>query len=263
MHSTFFDNIRISKALLHKELKALRTGFFDEIIDGIINLVIQVMVMGYMYPLLGMPGSLIGPIYLGTFAMRVFHLGFTGALKTVFDLKHNRFIDYQLTLPLPKRWLFGTYVLARSIELVVINGPLIIFGLVLLRSLVDLSQANWLLFGAFFVVNVSYFALFFLAIGYAYEFHWFMNNVWPRRLAPMFCLSAIFFVWADVYAFSPVFGFLFLLNPLTYATEGLRAAMLGSTGFIPVWICTLALVVFAGFTTIFLKRCIYERIDPV
>ena len=125
--NTFHHNISIFFALITRDIKVLRLRLKDLIIDGLILVCVTVLIFGYLLPLLGMPTSLIAPVFLGnSLCFFLASLGYNFAMRMVYDLKFNRFIDYFLTLPLPKRWLFSYFVASFIIETSIVTWPFII-----------------------------------------------------------------------------------------------------------------------------------------
>lgn len=108
-----------------------------------------------------------------------------------------------------------------------------------------------------------FFALLFLTLSFTYEYKWFLDNIWPRRLSPLFLLSASFFPWYKVKVFSPFFAYLFLPNPITYIIEGFRSALLGSDQYLPFSICITVLIMSIIALIAILTRAIYKRLNPV
>ena len=112
------NNIAIFLALLTRDLKVLKRRLNSLIIDGLILVSVTVLIFGYLLPLLGMPTTLIAPIFLGnSLSFFLASLGYNFATRMVYDLKFDRFIDYFLTLPLPKKWLFAYFITSFIIEL--------------------------------------------------------------------------------------------------------------------------------------------------
>jgi len=71
-----------------------------------------------------------------------------------------------------------------------------------------------------------------------------LDNIWTRILFPMWFLGGFQFTWKTVYHISPPLAYINLLNPLTYALEGGRAAALDPAQSLPYWLCIGALMLF-------------------
>ncbi len=259
----FNTNLRIFLALLHRDLLVLKQKWRGMIIDSVVPLVAQVILFGKLFPLLGMPASFIAPLYLGSITGFSFFFGFSLGLRIVFDIQYTRFIDYHMSLPLPKRWLFAQYVTYFMIETAAVTLPLILLGIILLGKSFTIVVTSWPLFFVSYILMLLFFGTFFLALSFHYDFDWFRENLWPRRLTPLFTLSANFFVWKSIYAFSPWISYLFLLNPVTYLAEGLRATLIGGDAFISPSICIPMTCIFITLAVLLLCVGIHKRLDPV
>lgn len=257
------NNVYIFLALLSRDFKLLRANILSMFIDCIAPLITQVLTFGYLFPLLGMPTSMIAPIYLGSMLSLFLQLGFSAVMKIAFDLNHNRFIDYQITLPIDKRWLFASYIVNHVIELILITLPLYTVGILVLRANFDITHASLLGVICMALLIFLFFATFFYAIAFSFSLQWILENTWPRILVPLWWISGGLVMWKLVYAWWPFLGYLMLLSPFTYIAEGLRSSLLGTEKFIAWPFCALALVIFIAFNIFALKRGIIKRLDPV
>jgi len=257
------NNAPVFWALLRRDLKIIRQSIFSELLDVGCLLTMQVLVFGKFLPLMGMPQENIAPLYLVSICQMLFLLGFNLAFNRVFDLKFDRFIEYHLSLPLNKKWLFGEYIVSFMIKCLVVSLPLVTAGLFLLRSVISLAHANWILFFIMYLLALLFFALFFQFLSFYYEFHWFLDNVWPRRLSPLFLLSASFFTWHKVYHFSKPLGIFFLCNPFTYITEGFRSTLLGGYPYLPIVYCVSVIALCNVLLIRLLAHAVKKTLNPV
>lgn len=261
--NTTMHHARIFISLLARDMFILRTRLFGLAIDSIIFLVLYVLMFGKFFPLLGMPQQLIGPIFIGASTnLTLPFFGFTHALKISSDLKFSRFIDYHLTLPLPKKWLFSLYVVSFVIETGIISLPLLLIGSWMLTDVVMLSH-TWALFIIMYLCALIFFGAFFTWIAFHYDFDWFRKNIWPRRLSPLLNLGSNFVPWAGIHTLFPTLSFLFLLNPFTYVMEGIRSTFLKGYPFLPAFICIPATIFFSIMLSFLLAYSIKKRLDPV
>jgi len=181
----------------------------------------------------------------------------------VFDLEYDRFIDYQISLPLPKKWLIASLVTFYVIETSIVTLPLFTLGIAFLSDSFHFSQTNVLLFIPMFLLANIFYVLLFLGFSFWYSYDWFMQNAWPRRLSFLLNFGANFFVWQKVFSFSPFFGYIMLLNPTTYVAEGFRATLIGSSLFISPLICLAAMVISITIAIAIISIGIKRRLDPV
>lgn len=262
MKRTLHHNFLTFYALTKRNIKTIRSQLTDTIIDGIILTSLNVLVFGYLFPAMGMSAQLVAPVFLGSLLTMFFNLGFSLAMRVVFDIKFNRFIDYHLTLPISKAWLFASYILAFFAELFISTTPVLVFGLFALQSKIPLENAQWLLFVGIYLLALLFFSIFFLALGLLYPYVWFIDNIWPRRLTPLIICGSVYVPWFRVNQLSPLLGRLFLLNPVTYVAEGLRSSLLNNPLFLSPLLCSSALIISSIVGLLLLKQSI-KKLNPV
>jgi ABC-type polysaccharide/polyol phosphate export permease len=210
-----------------------------------------------------MKPHLIAPLYISTFVLMLFTIGFTQSLRMVFDIKFNRYIDYLLTLPLPKAWLFSTYVFSFMLETLLTTLPLITVGILTLHKHFPLDQIQWFAFFGFYLLALLFMSVFVLMLALSFSYQWYMDNIWPRILSPLLCIGAVFFTWNGINLFSPRVAQLTLLNPFTYVAEGIRRGLLGGSEYLPFSYCVPAVFLALAVAVLLLARGIKKRLDPV
>jgi len=256
-------SIKIFCALLRRDIKIMYTKLFDSLINGTVFISFQVLIFGYLFPLMGMSPDLIAPIFLGSLLTTMFTHGYTVSLNFVYDLHYDRFIDYHLTLPLPKRWLFLTYVLSTMLELVCTTIPIILFGTVLLGNRFVITHTHWPALLYCYIITLLLFSLFFLSMSFVCSFVWFRENIWARVLSPLLAFGCTLFPWSSVMSISPCAAWCMRLNPLTYVNEGWRAALLGDPMYLPLSICLPIMTVLVLCLIFLLRYGIYKQLDPL
>jgi ABC-type polysaccharide/polyol phosphate export permease len=262
--NTFTHNVTIFYALLTRDIKMLKCRLKNLLIDGLILMCVTVLIFGYLLPLLGMRTTLIAPIFLGnSLSFFLASLGYNFATRMAYDLKFNRFIDYFLTLPLPKRWLFTYFITSFIIEATIITLPLVTIGIILLGKNFGPINGSFITFLAVYFLVLLFWALFFLGSSFIYSYEWFKNNMWARRIMPLFVFGSAFFTFKDIADIMPTFSKIMLCNPLTYVVEGLRSALLGGTNYLPLTTCVIGIIVSLVFMTLRLRYGIYKQLDPV
>jgi ABC-2 type transport system permease protein len=166
------------------------------------------------------------------------------ATNFVSDMEGDQTIKYYLTLPVPA-WLY----FIKQIVYFAIRGGLqgivmLPFGKLVLLDRFDLSNFNAIQFIFVFISANVFCATLSLIMSSMVKN---MNNVGDvgvRFLFPMWFLGGSQFSWQTLYGFSPKFAYLCLLNPLLYAMEAMRAAILGQAGYLPFWLSIFILWIF-------------------
>lgn len=263
MIGTLRSNFYIFCALISRDIKWVKQNFITTMLDCLGPLITQIITFGYLFPLFGMLASMVGAVYLGSILNLFVQLGYALVLKIAFDLNANRFIDYHLTLPLPKKWLFASYIISHMIETAIVTIPLIFGGIVCLQQYIPLANINLLGFCAIFFAMLAFLSTFFFMLGYSFKLSWILDNIWPRILVPMWLFSAGLVPFKKVFAWWPNLGYVFLISPITYIAEGLRSTLIGGSDYIAWHYCVVPLACWTVINLMLLTNRIYKRLDPV
>ena len=255
--------LQVMKALIARDIRLLRAQLLNHLIDALLLSVSSALLFSYLYPLIGISSTQIAPLYIGSMVGLLFNFGGNFATRIAYDLKFYRRIDYYLTLPLSATALFATFIISFIIECALVTVPATLLGLSLLKAPMCWAQVNWLGFFIMYTLTYLFFGLSFAWLAYQYSFEWLMDNMWVRRASPLWYLSCTQFVWSQVYLSWPSLGYLFLINPLTYASEGMRSALLCSGPYIWWPWCALAMIGFNGIMAYLLACAVNKRLQPV
>jgi hypothetical protein len=236
------------------------TGSF---INALIVTVCFATMYGFLFPLLGTPAPLLGPLFIGSLTMTLITLNNSLSFSLQLELEDESFITYQMTLPVPKRWLFAKYCTSFMLQTAIISFPALWIGLALLKNSIPNFAVQPLPFLLIYLLSLLFFGLFFLAITFLYTFRWARANLWMRRLDPLIFFSPIFFTYKSAAAMLPWLTPILLCNPFTYITEGLRATIFFDVTPLTWQSCALALALFNIAALYLLKYAIVRRLDPV
>lgn len=250
-------------ALARRNLKVVLADAKDICIDGALLAALNVLLFAYLFPAMGMSESMVAPVFIGSLLALFINLSFSISIRTVFDLRFKRFTDYLITLPLSKRWFLASSITGFFLELFLSTIPLVCCSVLALHGKLPFEQTNWLMLIIMYAVSLLVLSIFFLGCAFSYSYEWFLDNMWPRRLAPVVALGCVYVPWFTVLKIAPTAAWLMLLNPLTYMSEGIRASLLGSTGYIDVRICFGVLLVSLAASLLFLQRAVDSRLNPV
>ena len=257
------SSIKIVGAMLHRDVKILQTGLLDRIINYALFMFFQSIVFGYLTPLMGMPKEMITPIFLGSIIFAMIGVCFSRSLVIINDITFGKHINFERALPMHRGWLLARYMLTLMIEFFVLSAPLLPFGKLYLGSLLDFSHMRLLPLLGIYLCHLLFFSSFFLALVLLFDFHWYLDNVWPRILAPIELLGCVFYSWYGLYAVFPFAAKIMLFNPIVYLVEGLRATILAPAGFLPAWFCALGLLMWTVASLFFAYIGLTRRLDPV
>lgn len=234
--------------LLVSNFHAFKPRILDQVLNGLIWGAINIIVFGYIMPTRGLTDY--GSFILVTItSVQGFFIPVHNVILLVSDMNdQGSNLHYELTLPTPQWVIFVKYALANAYQGFITTMLMLPLGSLMLWNSFSFHHFSFFKF-YFLVILVCLFSGFF-ALFIASRIHNLFNisNMWQRIIFPLWFLAGFQFSWANLYEISPVLAYINLLNPLTYALEGGRAAALDPALSLPYWNCVAALI---GFTILF------------
>ena len=250
-------------ALLRAKLVNFRASFINKAINICVWAGCVVFVMGYVMQAFGLAQDY-GVFQLaGIFAVvGLFELyGNTAGL--VADLDGDRTLVYYLTLPTSMFTVLASYVCYYAIISTSMCFAVLPFGKFLLWSKFNLAAVSWGKFLVFvLLVNTTWSILAFILTAHLASIDK-LSTIWVRVIFPLWFLGGFQSSWNKIFSVVPKFAYVMLLNPVTYATEGMRAAMLAQDGFLPFWLCVLAMLGILIGASVWALKAMKIRLDLV
>ena len=259
--SAITHNGKITLQIIRRDLKELRVNIVTLMIDNLCMLGVIVFTFGYLMPYMGMAINLIGPMFIGQVLTLLINLGFALSTKLIQDIKFDKFIEYQLGLPISSNWLIASYIVSFVIRASILILPLLGLGALFLGSSFIVYKTNWPAFLLIYILIGTFVGALFMLFSFTYDYKWFWQSIWARRIDPLYLLSSMFFIWKVLHTHAPTFSKILLLNPLTYVSEGVRATLIGSDQYIPALYCALALFTASIITIYQLKIQMKKTLD--
>lgn len=252
----FFD-------LLREDFVFFKQKIADKIINAVFWVVPTTTVAHHILPCLGLPKTFGVFLAMGTIAACGFFETIKQMTLVLKDFENENKTSYYLTLPLPN-WLLwirtGLYFTANSLFISVAS---FLACKAILWNHLNFQTINYLeLITALIAVNFfsGFFTLFLISITKNVDT---IRNTTMRLLYPLWILGAFYYSWKEINTCYPWLGNLLLFNPYTYATEAIRAAVLGHHGYLPFWYCIGALTLFGIFFALFGITKLRQRLDSV
>ncbi len=254
---------RVFGQLLKKDFLAFKRTALSKLFDTLCLFLTNVLVFGYFMRFIGAGESY--PAFFVVGSITSFGLieivGKVGVL--IADIHGSRTIYYWLGLPIHPRWLFCYIALSWAMTSTIISALMFPIGKLLVFHGLDLTAISYVRLLPIFVTAQLFFGFFALWLASVLKNLVSLNSLWLRYIAPMWMFGGYTFSWEAAYQAHPVLGYCLLVNPMLYVMEGMRAAALGQTGYLPYWVClTVLWVVILGcaFRSISLLK---KRLDSV
>ncbi|MFH1831654.1 MAG: hypothetical protein ABH827_02510 [bacterium] len=239
------EHLTVFWQLLKVDLLMLKKNIHNKNINSFIWASSTIIISSYALPLFGTDlayGSFIAAgvvIGCGGFIM------YSETSNFISDLEGDQHINYQLTLPLPSNLLFLKIICVYTINAIILCCAALVTAKIVLYSRLNLSGINFLHLTLSIIVSSLFLGAFTLWAASCTKDMLSLENVFMRILYPLWVYGCFQFSWAGMVKICAPVGYLCLLNPFTYTTESIRAAMLGQTGSINFWYSITALLTFS------------------
>ncbi len=256
------DNFFIFAVLIQRDLRGLGSNLKNIFIDSVILSSFFALVYGRFFPALGMAIELAFPLALGHFVNSIISTSFHRSMAIKSDLEFKKFINYQITLPISKKWLIAEYITSFTIDLILSMLPVLILTIILLSPMIAF-KVNILAFLLIYILSAIFFSIFMLTIVFIFNWQWFVNNTWERILNPIIQFGCIFYVWKKLIGFSLPLTYITLLNPITYIVEGFRSSLLGNQDYLPMLASISVLLILDILMVIPLYKMFNKKLDLI
>lgn len=235
-------HLKVFWYLLYRRLVIFKPQLKEKVINCLIWTTITTVVFAWIMPSMGLA-------QFGTFTLMsgAATWGFFATIQniatTIGDLDGDKTIFYDLSLPLPQWMVFAKIGFSNGLLSYLIALLVVPIGKILLWNDIDLTY--FLPIKYYFVIFLAcmFYGFFSLLIASITKNLYKLENIWLRLIFPMWFLGGYQFTWLNSYKLSPTFAYLNLLNPMTYALEGARAASLDPAMSLPYWNCVAGLCV--------------------
>ena len=183
----------------------------------------------------------------------------TTALPLVFDFSYTKEIEDRLLAPMPVSWVAYEKLVFAGIRSLIASLMMFPIGILVLGS-IPWRAAGAPLFILVLLLGTLAGATLGLTLGTLVDANR-INIVFTLVLTPILFTGCSQYPWPSLYKLE-WFQWLTTLNPLTYVSEGMRAALVPEVPHIRTWVCILMLVVsLVVFGTIGVKGFLRRAID--
>jgi ABC-2 type transport system permease protein len=253
----------IFKQLVQLKFTNVRQVLFDKFINFYIWAGCSMLVSGYLMQSFGLKADF-GPFQLGGIlaSVGIFEL-YGNAVTFVSDLEGDCTIAYYLTLPTHTATVLCSHIFYyATIGTVMSIATLPLAKLILWNklSLLAIAWPNLLFF--IMLINIFCATTTLLLSAFIPSMDKF-DILWVRIMFPLWFLGGFQFSWNSVHLTAPILSYLLLLNPITYMSEGVRAALLGQNGSINFWICCVVLLMMFIGVAFWSYKALKKRLDFV
>lgn len=248
-------------------LKAKLTNIRSELTEKIINIYIwagcSIFVMGYLMQSFGLAQNFGVLLFAGILASVGLFEVYGNTAVLIADIEGDCKISYYLALPTLAPTVLASYVAHRVIITISMCLALIPLGIIMLYNQLNFATIAWgKLLTFLFLSNIMWAIMSLILAAYIKNIDK-LGIAWCRIIFPLWFLGGYQYSWAVMHKVAPYLSYLMLLNPMIYATEGIRAAQLGQTGYLPFWICFVVMTALCGIFGWWAVKALRQRLDFV
>jgi len=257
------SSISVCLALLKRDLRVFRKEWFGKFIDSIFLMATNIIIFAYFMPLMGLKQDYGVFFLIGSIAAYGFFDVISKITTLIADIKGDRLISYNLTLPMSTTMSFIYIASYWALNSAILTAMLFPIGKVILFNQWDFSIISYPKLLIFYPTIHLFYAFFALWLTATIKQISQVSRVWLRVVNPIFMFGGFFYSWQTAFTLSPTVGYLLLINPMVYILEGMRAVCLGQDGFLPFQYSFLALwgfIIFFGVDAIRRLRKILDCI---
>lgn len=236
----FYVNLFLN--LLLEDFLLLKQVLVTKVINALILSSTTVLVSTYIMPEIGTDLSYAAFMAVGLVVSCATYEMYTQVASLISDIEGGRYIGYLLTLPLPSFVVLIKMAVIWSLNSIIMSCISFFVCKMIFLSHIDFSKISFPK-GIIALVVTNLFFSFFALWGTSFTKSVLtLDTLFMRLFDPLYYLGGYHCSWKVMYKVSPFFAYCNLLNPYLYAFEGMRAAMLGSEGFLPFALSMFVLI---------------------
>lgn len=238
------SELSVLKALVCYRLFSAKSTFVDELINMIIWVSGTILVMGYLMQSFGLAADFGVFQFGGILAVAgIFEL-WPMCANLLVDIEGDNVFGYHASLACSLHAVFLSYIFAQTIYGGALSLLILPLGKILLWNQFSITNISWLpLLGVIVAANLLFAVLAMWTASVVGSMEK-IGNVWMRVIWPMWFFGGFQFSYESTKGVWPMFSYFMLINPVTYATEGVRSALIGGN-FLNACLCIGALLLFS------------------
>ena len=233
-------------ALLARDGHVARRNLVPTLVQNLLQPLLLTFVFGRILTASGMMhGDYKNILLPGVMAISMVMAGVQAvAMPLIAEFQFTREIEDRLLAPIENGWLAVEKIAAGMIQALVAGLVVIPAAWLLMGSGVHISFSQPLIFAAVCLLVALCSSAGGLALGCSVG-QTQIGLMFSVIIAPMMMFGCAYYPWSALASF-PVLRWAVLINPLVYASEGLRGALAPQLPHIPMWAVLAALAVMDG-----------------
>ena len=256
--------LKIFGWLVWRDLRVLKEDFLNNLIDAMIMPATFIIIGGYILPYLGVPADYGAFMIVSSLVMRCYNTtSWRDGMQLVSDVQGDRSVSHELTLPIPSWLIFVKFSCAYALDAFFLNILTLPLGKLILGNRFSLAHLHIPKFILIYLLMNLFFGVFTVWLVSWTKGHEGFSRFFLRYGSQLIIFSGFQFPWVVLHEVSPFWSYVSLLNPIVYAYEGNRAAVLGQAHTLNYWVCAAMLSASIVIFAILSVRGFKKRLDYV
>ncbi|MEX0849004.1 MAG: ABC transporter permease [Candidatus Dependentiae bacterium] len=226
-----------------------------------------IITFGYLVPKTIMHGADNADVFMitllsGNVLLIILNITFNLTSTLLYDRETTHYIDFQITRLGPSLILLE-HIIFNTLFAFVFLSPFFFICKIILGESFDTNQTSWAYVILITFLSCLCIASYTLCAICIMKSTRQISSLWIRVNIPLFVLGGFWVPWFTIFQVSNIAGYIVLLNPFIYVTEGLRRAITGSELYFSIPTCVIGLL---GFSFLFYITAYYsfnKKMDPV
>jgi len=238
-------------ALLARDVHVARRNAFQLVFQTFLQPLLFVFIFGRVMVGSGyLPAAYKSLLLPGIMAISMTFTGIWAvAMPLIAEFQFTREIEDRLLAPIDNAWVAIEKVLAGLIQAVIAGLVVLPLAGIILRPGLELHFDNPALFVVVVLLVAAFSAAGGLALGCSMD-QQHIGLMFSMVLTPMIFFGCTYYPWSALNKF-PILQKIVLINPLAYASEGLRASLVPQFPHLPTAAILIALAIFDGLFLFF------------
>ena len=248
--------------LMQRDFYVFSRDFKGDALNMIVWPTSLVFTFGYVLPTFGLDPQYGCFMLVSSLATGFFYLAISFASNLLDDLINTKSIESYLVIPyLPHSLFFFQKTTTFALYSATLGITLLPIGKLFLGNKLSFQHFSAIKFSLIMLVAGYFFGFFHLFLGAFIKNHRMFSHVWRRLYTPMQLLGCYWFSLKMLFSSYPAIASIAILNPLTYASEGIRAAVFGPEGSINFWISLAILLIQCIIAALAATCMLRKRLD--
>ena len=201
-------------------------------------------------------------IFSGSILIALLIITYKTTISLLYDFETERFIDYQISILHPRLVLLERILFTAFLSFL-ISVPFFPIGKLVAGTAFITTTTSWIKLYIIIALSALCCSAYNVLAICILKNTRSITNFWARINMPLMNLGGVWIPLSILKEYSIALGYVLLLNPFIYISEGVRSAVVGGPDFMPFWLCASMLLLFSALFTCAAWYFFKQRVDHI